>query len=275
MDISFLEVKAMGTIRLPPVPTEVIYPDSDGRPIAETSRHFQNLSYLVMELGSFFAQEERVYIAGNMFLYYVQGDRHRHVSPDVFVVRGIPKKVTPERRRYLVWEEGKGPDVVIELTSRSTEEEDIDEMRLYQDSLRVREYYLFDPYAEYLQPPIQGYRLQQGAYVPIAPLAGRLPSEVLGLHLESAGEMLRLYNPATGQWLPTPEEVEQAWHSAEEARAQEKSARKQAEKARRQAEKARAQEEAARRQAEVEVQRLQRELQELRRRLADQEPDAK
>ena len=67
--------------------------------------------------------------------------------------RGIPKHRTPERRRYLVWEEGKGPDVVIEFTSASTEEEDREtKMRIYRDVLRMKEYFLFDPYAEYLEP---------------------------------------------------------------------------------------------------------------------------
>ena len=48
-----------------------------------------------------------VYVWGNMMLYYVEGDRRKHVSPDVFVVRGVPKR--PERDYYLTWKEGKGP----------------------------------------------------------------------------------------------------------------------------------------------------------------------
>ena len=57
-----------------------------------------------------------VYVSGNLLVYYVPGDRLRHLSPDVFVAKGVPKR---ERLNYLMWEEGKGPDVVIELTSSS------------------------------------------------------------------------------------------------------------------------------------------------------------
>jgi hypothetical protein len=72
--------------------------------------------------------------------------------------------------------------------------------------LKVQEYFLFDPFAEYLNPPFQGYRLRQGKYVPIQPAGGRLPSSVLGLQLERAGLDLRLFDPKAHKWLPTPEE---------------------------------------------------------------------
>ncbi len=77
------------------------------------------------------------------------------------------------------------------------------ELPLYRDVLKVSEYFLFDPRSEYLNPPLQGFRLVGGDYVPIEPVAGRLPSEVLGLHLEHDGAHLRLFDPATNQWLPT------------------------------------------------------------------------
>jgi Uma2 family endonuclease len=151
-----------------------------------------------------------------MFVHYVPGDRNRHVSPDVFVVRGVPKDTDPERRAYLVWKEGKAPDFVVELTSASTKDEDMTDKRtLYQDILRVTEYFLFDPFEEYLHPPLQGYRLYRGGYRPIKPVGGRLPSRVLGLHLEAVGEQLRLYDPSADRWLPTPPEVAEAQQRAE------------------------------------------------------------
>jgi hypothetical protein len=76
--------------------------------------------------------------------------------------------------------------------------------------LRVSEYFLFDPRAESLDPPLQGHRLVDGAYVRIDPIAGRLPSQVLGLHMERDGAKLRLFDPATGAWLPTRRERAQA-----------------------------------------------------------------
>ena len=59
----------------------------------------------------------------------------------------------------------------------------------------MKEYFLFDPFEDYLDPPMQGYRLRKGEYVPIKPVDGRLPSQVTGLHLERAGSDLRLWNP--------------------------------------------------------------------------------
>jgi len=227
------------------------YPDSDGRPMGETPLHADNLAYLVHMLRMWYEHESQVFIAGNMLLYYVPGDRLKHLSPDVFVVHGVPKHTNPERRRYLVWEEGKAPDLVIELTSESTREEDIDDkMAIYRDPLGVKEYFLFDPYEEYMEPPLQGYRLIEGQYQAIAPVEGRLPSEVLGLHLEAQGGFLRLYDPAARQWLPTPPEEHQR--------------RLQAEMERQRAEEERAREEQARQRAEAEVERLRREIERLR-----------
>lgn len=265
-----VRVKKKVTTKATVPPARVIsrteYPDSDGRPMGETQLHADNLAYLVHMLRMWYERNSQVFVAGNMFLYYVPGDRLKHLSADVFVVHGVPTHTDPERRRYLVWEEGKVPDVVIELTSESTREEDIDDkMALYRDPLGVKEYFLYDPYEEYMEPPLQGYRLIEGQYQAIEPVEGRLPSEMLGLHLEAKDGFLRLYDPATGRWLPTPPEEHRAHLQAE-------AARQQAEAAREHAEAARNQEEEARRRAEAEVQRLQRELEELRRRLPPQRP---
>jgi Uma2 family endonuclease len=239
--------------------------------LGETPLHVRNLHYVREPLEVWFADDPFVFVAANMFVYHRRGDRNKHVSPDVFVVRGIPKETYPPRRKYLLWEEKKAPDLVIELTSESTREEDVDDKRgLYQDVLGVREYFLFDPYAEYLDPPLQGYRLVRRKYVPIEPVDGRLPSEVLALHLVADGELLRLYDPAHQSLLPIPPEVRQAWLDAEAARAQAEKRQRKAEAARKREEAARKREEAARKQAESEVERLRRELEELRRRLPEQ-----
>ncbi len=150
-----------------------------------------------------------VYVGGNMLLFYEEGNRRKHISPDVFVSKEVPKK--PKREYYLVWKEGKAPDLVVEITSLTTKREDEKKkLILYRDVLRVPEYFLFDPRAEYLDPPLQGFRLVAGDYVPIAAVDGRLPSAVLGLHLVREGQSLRLYDPATGQRLPTRQEAREA-----------------------------------------------------------------
>lgn len=221
----------MTAVSTPKVREEPFYIESDGKPMGETQKHILNMRYLLEPLDQWFASDPMVYVAGNMFVHYEQGNRNRHLSPDVFVVRGVPKE--PERRNYRVWEEGKAPDCVVEFTSESTREEDQATKRaIYQDILKVPEYFLFDPFEEYLHPRFQGYRLVGGNYRPIKPIRGRLPSKILGLHLEAVGELLRLYDPSTGRWLETPPEVEEA-----------------------------------RKRAEAEVERLRREIDELRRRL--------
>ena len=145
-------------------------------------------------------------------------------------------------RYYLIWEEGKAPDLVIELTSKSTKREDQSKKRdLYRDVLRVPEYFLFDPTEDYLKPPLQGFRLVGDEYIRIEPVDGRLPSEILGLHLERDGQELRLYDPETRSRLPTPREREDASkREAEMAKREAETAKREAETAKREAETAEA-----------------------------------
>src|SRR5438874_3484377 len=182
-------------------PPEIEYPSSDGEPMAETPLHRDVMFDLIAMLKAHFAAEPDVYVSGNMMMYYVEGNADKWVSPDVFVTRDIPK--LPEREIYQVWREGKGPDVVIEVTSRSTAR--VDQRRkfdLYRDVLKVREYILFDPREKTLAgASLVGYRLIDDQYELIPKTAGRLVSEVLGLHLEASRGQLRLYDPQDGAYL--------------------------------------------------------------------------
>jgi Uma2 family endonuclease len=220
--------------------------------MAETDLHRDLMIALIQILQAYYAPEPMVYVSGNLLVFYIPGDKRRHLSPDVFVVKGVAKR---RRLNYLVWQEGKAPDLVIEITSSSTKAEDLKhKFQLYQNVLRVSEYFLFDPTEDYLDPPLQGYRLKRGVYVPITAREGRLPSKVLGLHLERHETELRLYDPSTGRWLPTPaEQLEQV------------------ETARQREQKARQREQKARQQAEAENERLRRELDALRQRRPEPE----
>src|SRR5690349_8225086 len=93
---------------------EVTYPCSDGQPVGETPVHRDNLLLTIEILEERYKAKPNVYVSGNMFLYYVKGDKRKHVSPDVFVVDGIAKD--KPRKAFLLWEELKGPDLVIEFT---------------------------------------------------------------------------------------------------------------------------------------------------------------
>ncbi len=229
------------------------YPTGDGKPMAETDIHRNDMVDLIQSLEDHFAGDDRVYVSGNLLMFYEEGNRRKHISPDVFVVRGVEKKT---RDNYLIWEEGKAPDTVIEITSKSTKREDITKKwKLYRDVIRVREYFLFDPTEDYLKPPLQGHRLIGGQYVPIEPVSGRLPSEILHLHLERDQWELRLYDPVTQSRLLTRSEK---MHSAEQ-RAQRERENAEAERQRALAA------EAARQQIFAEYQRLRQEVDNLRR----------
>jgi Uma2 family endonuclease len=183
------------------------YPTSDGRPMAETDKHRNVMVDMIQTLEDWFADNPNVYVSGDLLIFYEKGDKRRHVSPDVFVVHGVRKA---ERPNYLLWQE-RTPDVVIEITSKTTQKEDSNKKwKLYEGKLAVKEYFLFDPTEDYLKPPFQGYRRVRGKLRPIEAVAGRLPSELLGLHLERAGDRLRLWNPETGERLPTPGERAEA-----------------------------------------------------------------
>jgi Uma2 family endonuclease len=259
------------------------YPTSDGKPMAETDLHRELMIDLIETLKAHFEADPMTYVSGDLLLFYEEGNKRKHVAPDVFVVRGVPMR---QRSNYLLWEEGKGPDVIIEVTSKTTRREDQTKKRaLYREVLRVPEYFLFDPTEDYLKPPMQGYRLVGGDYIPIDRIDGRLPSEVLGLHLQRVGWSLRLYDPELGRWLLTPREAadqaEADRRRAEVARERAEIASEQAGLARQRAEIALARAELERRRieverlasdearvrAEAENVALRREVEELRRRL--------
>ena len=112
------------TTTLPPAPAaaDVCYPESDGQPVAETDVHRTLMFELIGMLQTFFRADPHVYISGNLFVYYQEGDPRQVVAPDVFVVQGVRNQ---PRRIYKLWEEGEAPAVVFELTSRSTRREDL------------------------------------------------------------------------------------------------------------------------------------------------------
>ncbi len=257
----------MASVTSPFIRPSYGYPTTDGKPMAETDQHRKLMVDLIETLDTFFREDPNVYVSGNLILCYIPGNRRRHLSPDVFFVRGVPKG---DRFNYMTWIEGKGPDLVIELTSSSTRRADTNtKFVLYRDTLRVPEYFLFDPLGDYLVPRLQGYQLHENQYLPIEPLNDRLPSVALGLHLEGVGDVLRLWDPATETRLPTTGEraaEAEAARLAEEQRRRraEEQAQRGKQQTRQAKEEARQAKEEAR-QAKDELERLRRELDDLRR----------
>jgi len=183
--------------------------------MAETDTHRNLMVDLIVALTNFFQDKPDVYVSGNLLIYYFEGDPTKRVAPDVFVVRGVSKG---PRRIYKLWEEGRPPDVALELSSRQTWREDLQlKWRLYEQ-LGVKEYFIFDPEYDYLDEPLVGYRLEAGQYAPLEVKGGRVRSEVLELELVDTGQTLRLSDPQTGRFLLTPAGEAEGRHAEAQAR---------------------------------------------------------
>jgi Uma2 family endonuclease len=207
----------------------LFYPESDGEPMAETDFQREPLAYAVSSLRLRFQEQADVYVSGNLFVYYEEGNPAAVVAPDVFVVLGVPKH---DRRIYKVWAEGKAPDVVIEITSKKTRTEDEKKKPTLYQRLGVKEYFQYDPTGDYLEPPLKGRWLDEnGEYQPMS--LNRLPGGILSLysyllnlelHLEAG--RLRLFDPDAEAYLLSHEEEQQARREAErQARLAEQQAR--------------------------------------------------
>ena len=246
-------------------PSAIEYPSEDGVPLAETDAQAIPLMYAVAGLRDYFRRRPDVYVSGNLLIYYQEGNFDASVAPDVFVVFGVPNHIRPT---YKVWEEGKSPDFVMEITSRHTRHKDQGAKRELYESLGVREYWQYDPTGDYLEPRLRGMRLVGGEYEELAGTRlgdGSLVmySAVLGLEVRIEEGDLRFHDPETGESISTVTEqrqgrqqAEQALQQAEQERQQERLARQQAERERQQEREARQQAEAARHAAEAQVAEL-------------------
>ena len=196
-------------IALPPTQDDL--PCDDGVPM-ETQRHKLQMDLLIETLQPWLAGRPDGYVGGNMFLYYslAQVRNQDFMGPDMFAVVDVAKG---ERKSWVVWEEGKGPDVVVELLSSSTAQADkTSKKRLYEQQVRVPEYVWFDPFNP---DDWAGFRLVGGRYEPLElNETGLLPSQQLGLGLgqwsgryQGVEAVWLRWATASGQWLPTQQDL--------------------------------------------------------------------
>ena len=119
----------------------LVYPESDGEPMAESGRHVRLLLDMIETIDRLFGDVPDVHVCGNMFLYYEEGNPRKVISPDVFMVRGVSKK---DLRTYKTWEQQPYLDFVLELASPSTYTKDFNEKKaIYEQILRVQEYCIY------------------------------------------------------------------------------------------------------------------------------------
>ncbi len=208
------------------------YPDSDGEPMAENDYQLTAMMDVIPTLREWFGDREDVYAGGDMLIYYKMNDNETRVAPDVFVVFGTTKE---KRNSWIVWREGKAPDIVMELASGSTWRRDMREKRDIYAEMGVIEYWRFDPTSNYFFPPLVGETLGENEYRTIELTTNRDSmvwghSAVLGLDVCALPDgNLRFYDPVSGQWLRTLHEETTARQAAEEAAARETTARQAAE----------------------------------------------
>ena len=222
------------SIVTPAAPAAIEYPSSDGKPMAENDAQGLTMIYARNVLAQWFSTREDVYVSGDLLIYYEEDNPRVSIAPDVFVVYGVAKR---RRMTYLLWEEGKAPDFVLEVASPNTWREDEGVKRQVYERLGVTEYYQYDPSAESLGTQLKGSRLSGGRYE--AQAVGRsengeptLSSEVLELDLfvNREGD-LRFRDPATGDELLSYEQ-EVAARRAADARAEQEAAARHAAEAR-------------------------------------------
>ena len=133
----------------------VYYPESDGKPMAETDAH-RNLIIKMVDL----LQEAypEAYVSGNICLYYEEGNPKKMISPDALLCSSQPPG---EKRAYLAWEEEAPLDLVMEFSSRSTHRQDHHKKkRIYEHLLKVPYYVIFNPHDVYLNV----FALEAGEY---------------------------------------------------------------------------------------------------------------
>ncbi|KAM3092261.1 Uma2 family endonuclease [Phormidesmis sp. 146-35] len=236
---------------------DIVFPPGDiysDEPPLESELHLRQLLLLIRCLELWWDDRQDFYVFGNLTIYYsprqLKSEFFR--GPDVFVVLGTERKT---RKSWVVWEEdGKYPNVIIELLSDSTAKVDRGlKKQIYQDTFRTPEYFWFDPNTL----EFQGFRLMAGEYQALQPDSqGWLWSQQLELYLGIHQRQLRFFS-RQGQLLPTPDEwAEAAQRLAEAAERQAEAAERQAEAAERQAEAAQQQLEAAQQQLETTQQQL-------------------
>lgn len=193
---------------------EIIYLSSDGEPLAETQQHVSAILF-TFGLLRLYLQNQQAVVFADQFLYYIEGNPKARVSPDVMVVFDIPKKLYGN---YKIWEGMQNPAIIIEVTSAGTKDTDLNFKKTLYEQLGVTEYWLFDPYGEWITEQLRGYRLNAAdIYEPITDHC----SQVLQLRLEADEYLISFYRLDNGAKLRTLEELDTAIQEAEQRAEQE------------------------------------------------------
>lgn len=184
---------------------EIYYPETDGEEMGETSIHYKLIRYLSYCLEVFLAARSDVFIGANLMLYYEEGNPRTYIVPDLMLVFGVDNR---NRSSYRVWEEKQFPQIVIEVASASTYENDLGKKYAEYGRLGASEYYLLDPENAFLPSPIMAYQRDQDRLRLISLTNGRVSSPLLGLDLVETPNGIRLFDSSNNEFLRTLPEAE-------------------------------------------------------------------
>ena len=180
------------------VDRKIIYPDSDGQPMADNTKQFRWIVLLKENLECLFAQDSQVFVAGDLLWYPVEGRADIRVAPDVFVVFGRPKG---DRGSYRQWAENNiAPQVVFEILSPGNTLKEMLKKQQFYDHYGVEEYYIYDPDNNELT----GLERREGNLTVIENIADWI-SPRLGIRFSLSAESLEVYYPDGSPFLTTIE----------------------------------------------------------------------
>ncbi|MCS6830239.1 MAG: Uma2 family endonuclease [Armatimonadota bacterium] len=197
----------------PAAKEKIIYPDSDGRPMADNTKQLEAIVYLYDNLSAMFADREDVFVAADLLWYPVEGRPDIRTAPDAMVAFGRPKG---HRGSYKQWEEANvAPQVVFEVLSPGNRPSELIEKFHFYERYGVEEYYLYDPDRGILE----GWLRTEGRFSPVQEMQGWV-SPRLGVRFTLEDGELVLYRPDGERFIPYVElhrRLEQAQWEAERA----------------------------------------------------------
>ena len=208
--------------------TDIIYPETDGMPLPDGLTQAPIYARILEMLRTFFKDLLDCEVNGDVFIYYIEGDNRRTVSPDCFVVFGLSEAALRSldvRNTYVMHEVGKPPDFVLEIGSPSTGREDTGRKRDLYAEIGVPEYWRYDGTGgDYYGEALVGERLVDGEYQRFPMRHGDdgsiwAHSDALNLDLWWVDGELRFWDPVGEQWLLSHEE-EHDGRLAEQERAE-------------------------------------------------------
>ena len=123
--------------------TAIIYPESDGQPIADNTLQFEYSATIKDGLDARFRDDDNVFVAGDLFWYPVEGNPNIRCAPAILVAFDRPRG---HRRSYLQWlEGGVAPQVVFEILSPGNRPSELIRKFQFYERYAVEEYYVYDP----------------------------------------------------------------------------------------------------------------------------------